>query len=723
MRRLPRVALLIRALPEWATRPEFVLVLAVGAALRLAFLGQATFLGDQAELLALARSAALHHAVPVTGIRSSIGTLNPPASVYLLLPFALLGDPRWATFATAMVNVVAVVLLYALADRYAGRRAAFAAGLLYASAGWPVYFSRYIWQQNLLAPIVLLFFWTLCRGVLDRRAGWLGWNVLLWGIAVQLHPSAAPLLGVTLAAVALARRTLRPRDAFWCGLALVGLFLPTLIWERASGGVDLSLYGTYAQQPALYNADALGYLLSMLGPQGPLLYGAHTVYAHAYWVIAWLTGWLDVLFVVSAAWVVYKLLGAAREALRLRRAPSGGWRFLLLLALWQLAPLVAMVKHPYPIHEHYLLAVLPAPYLLMGAFLGDVVRHLPGLLARLSERFPRVHVKPLTGSFADSVLIVAALTLGTAQTYGAAAQLATLERGRFDGMLNHAYSHYGITLESQKTALTIAHLAARTHGASLFVATTDLHQESLGYLVDTGYGPATVYDATTCLVVPSAGYRPAVVLGTPPLDSLGLLQRLPGTRLLDTVPVQGAPALPLYLVPAGARLAAELPVDTSVSGGVRLMGYSIAQNPQGGISVALHWTGAPSDPTDWADQPDYWYGADPSGESAAIASYSFSAQPVDANGRPMGAPITSACPTLSWNAGDDVYSWLMLPHSLTQQIAQQPVAGWRVSVQRQLIGVMRPHVGPFTLETGDVYLAPSQTIPGAAAVIKIGARP
>lgn len=717
------VARTARRLPEWCTRPDFLLVLAVGAALRLTFLGQTTFLGDQAELLALARSAAMHHAVPVTGIRSSIGTLNQPASIYLLLPFALLGDPRWATFGTAIANIIAVVLLYALANRYAGRRAAFAVGLLYASAGWPVYFSRYVWQQNLLAPLVLLFFWTLCRGVLEGRSGWLGWNVLLWGIAVQLHPSAAPLLGVTLVAIVLARRTLRPRDALWCVLALVVLFLPMFIWERTSGGIDLAQYSAYAQQPAVYNADALGYLLSMLGPQDPLLYGAHTVYSRAYWVIAWLTGWMDVLFVVSAGWLLAMLIGALREAWRVRRLPSGKWRYLLLLALWQVAPLVVMFKHPYPIHEHYLLAVLPAPYLMMGAFLDDAIRRLPAALAWLSQRFPRLAVRKQNAATADMALVLAALIVGTAQTYGAAAQLATLERGRYDGMLNHAYSHYGITLESQKTALSIAHFAARTHGARLYVAATDLHQESMGYLVDTGEGPATVYDASTCLVVPAAGSQPAVVLATPPLESLNLLQQLPGTRLLDTVPVQGAPALPLYLVPPGAQLPDELPLVTSVSGGVRLMGYSLTQKRQGGIAVALHWTGMPPNPSGWADQPAYWYGADPSGDSAAVARYIFTAQPIDDNGRPRGAPVSSACPTLSWGPGDDVYSWLMLPGALTQEMAEQPITGWRVSVERQLIGVTRPRIGPFTLETGDVYLAPPDDIPGATATIHIGGRP
>ena len=88
-----------------AGRWDLLLVLAVAALPRLIWLDQASFLGDQANLLALARSALAHGALPATGIASSIGTLNFPASIYVLLPFALLPNPFWATLFTAAVNI------------------------------------------------------------------------------------------------------------------------------------------------------------------------------------------------------------------------------------------------------------------------------------------------------------------------------------------------------------------------------------------------------------------------------------------------------------------------------------------------------------------------------------------------------------------------------------------------------------------------------------------
>ena len=132
----------------WIAKPDALLLVVLASVLRLNGLHTTTFLGDQAQIYSLGRSALMHHALLVTGIRSSIGTLNMPVSILLLLPFIILGDPFWGTLFTAVINIVAVMLLYSLANRYVGRRTAFVASLLYATAPWSVFFSRFIWQQN-----------------------------------------------------------------------------------------------------------------------------------------------------------------------------------------------------------------------------------------------------------------------------------------------------------------------------------------------------------------------------------------------------------------------------------------------------------------------------------------------------------------------------------------------------------------------------------------------
>ncbi|MFI5274399.1 MAG: ArnT family glycosyltransferase, partial [Ktedonobacterales bacterium] len=313
--------------------PDLLLVLALSAALRLPALGGTTFLDDQEELLALARSALVHHALPVTGIRSSVGALSFPASIYLLLPFAALENPFWAALFTALANVVATGLLFQLTARYAGRRAALVAGLLYATAAFPVYFSRFTWQQNLLAPLVILFFWSACRGTIEHKRGWLPWNLLLWGIATQLHASAAPLLAVTAYALALGWRQVRWRDLLISGVVLVALWLPTLMWEVVSQGSDVTFYRAYSDAATVIDGDMLRALATVLVPFDTHTFGAATPYARAYAFFSWTRPVVIALYAASVVWLVVALRNRA-VAWRARR---GSWatgsvpaRFLLL---------------------------------------------------------------------------------------------------------------------------------------------------------------------------------------------------------------------------------------------------------------------------------------------------------------------------------------------------------------------------------------------------------
>jgi hypothetical protein len=716
-----------QALPDWSLRPEFLAVLLLGAGLRLVFPGQTTFLGDQAELLALARSALEHHALPITGIRSSIGTLNLPASIYLLLPFALLSDPRWAALGTALANTAALIILYALANRYLGRYAAFTASLLYATAGWVVYFSRFIWQQNLLAPVVLLFVWTYCRGVLDGRRGWLGWNVLLWGIAAQLHPSAAPLLALTAAGVAVTWRHLRPRDVAAAAAALALLFFPAVIWEVMSHGSDIAAYQAFEAQPATLTLDAPGLLLSMLGPQNALLYGPGTLYSRAFPAIAWLTPLLDVLFLASVLWGLAVLLvgvpwpaGLARRLDRPRiwLADAPDWRFLVVLALWLLAPLTLMLKSPGRLHEHYLLVVLPAPYLVVGVFLAWSAHHgLPRAMQAARRRWPRLQVRlPLrvADRYALATLLLVSVP-GASQAFGVGLQLATVSRGHFDGRYTYYYTHYGIPLESQRSALRTADQAAHAIGARVFVATSTLHEQSLGYLAATDSVKAAVYDGSSCLLAPASGSAPAMMLATPAAGSLDLLPEMSGVRAAGTVPVRGSTPLLLYDLPAGAQLVGETPVAPP-SASVHLAGYTVKQEGAGMLGLALHWSGSPPSGERPDDLPDYWYGEQPGDGSVPVATYLFTVQPIATSGAPVGLPVQTTCAMLPWGTGSDVFTWMRLPERLPLRSPAAPVAGWRISVQRQLVGVARPALGPVRFETGDVYLDPLADLPGTTVI-------
>jgi len=699
-------------LPTWARRPDGLFVLAVAAVLRLALLRETSFLGDQAELLGLARLALEHHALPATGIRFSIGTLSPPVAVYPLLPFALLSDPFWGTLATALVNLAAVALLYAIADRHSGRLAAFTAGILFATSFWPVWFSRFIWQPNLVVPVVLFFFWTACRGAIERRSGWLGWNLLLWGMAVQLHPSAAPLLALTVLALALSWRDVRPRLRPLPLALLVALFLPTLAWELASHGADIAAFRQYLGMRSVLDDAAVRTLRSVLTPADALTFGAGTAYASAVHAYHWVGRVIIPLYCLSVGWLVAAL---AAHALRWRRiasplapllASGTNARYLALLALWQVAPLLPLLKHSTPIHEHYLLVIVPACFLTLGGFLAWLAARLATLLAAVQL--------PSAGAWnalAPGALVFAVLLMAAGQSVAVAAQLVTVHSGAFDdGARGQMPLHYGLPLANQQAALAAAAGVAHSRGARLHVATSALDEESFGYLAVAGTVQASVYDGSSCLLAPARGSTPAVTLATSTVAAGTVAAELRGATLLQTLSRAGDDPLRLYALPPGASLPGETPVAASgPHTASQPAAYAFDTAPDGTRRLLLRWSGPPMDAAGGGDAVTYWYGAQPRGPR--LASYTFFAQPLDAAGQPRGAALSTTCPALSWGAGDDVITWLSLPAAAAG--AESP-AGWHVWGTRAPASVARPRLGPLALETGDISFGPSAALPGAA---------
>lgn len=728
-RRLPRASL--RSLGySWSAlamlhrRRDLLLVLLAAALPRLWRLGQTVFLDDQSALLALGRSALAHYALPATGIRSSIGTLNFPASIYVLLPFAVLPDPFWAALATALANVAAVGLLFLVVKRYAGRRTALFAALLYATAPWAVYFSRFAWQQNLLAPVVVLFFWTACLGVVERRRGWLPWNLLLGAVAVQLHPSAAPLFALTLAALWLTRHRLSRRELLLGAAALALPFLPTVLWELATGGSDIAAYAAFGAQSSVVDGQVFRTLLTVLTPPDHARFDASTPYAGLFDLFGWARVALVALYVAAAGWLLGALLRRRGELAaeaddgahgpivpmgQALRPPAG---FLLLLVLWQAAILLVLVRHPKSIAEHYLLAVLPAIFLTMGLFLGWLAERLE-LASTLSREALHLAARRLPAA--------GLVALAAAQMLASGAFVASMAQVLPDGRQAFAYMQYGIPLDAQQAALRATLAVARANHARAYVATTAGGQPGFGYLAATGPAPRpTVYDAGACLIVPAAGSSPAVVLATEPLPADGVLAALAGVRshVIETG-WNGSP-LRLYTLPAGVTAPGETPISpAAASSGLRLAAFQYQALADGATPrLLLRWAGQPPAPSSAAADLAYWRGALPG--SGGVGSYTFAAQPVDAAGTPLGPALMATCPVLHWGAGEAVYTWIPLPRTLTTLPTASSVAGWHVWVERQMFALARPHIGPLALESGDLALGPVERLPGATTLTLAG---
>ncbi|HZC79476.1 MAG TPA: glycosyltransferase family 39 protein, partial [Ktedonobacterales bacterium] len=367
----------------WATWWELWLILALGAFLRLWQIQRTFWQGDQTDLLDLARRSILLRAIPVTGIPSSIGTLNAPLSIDVLLPVAAFtNDPLPQVIAMALWNVAGLAVCYVVAARYLGRTAAFWATLLFAVCTPVVEYSRLLWQQDFLPPLLALWLGSLFAGVTHGRRGWFAANVGLLTLVSMLHPVAALLAPVTVAAWLLSPR--RPQwDEYVLTAGELGLLaVPTLVWELHSGWVDLGALRKYSAHPASANLDMLHSAYHALGVTSAQP-GAGTLYgrlAGAVAAVAVLTcGLLLAGYALLSVRAATSLIRAAREqgegaarrphltrALDALRHMEPRWRRSAVLWLAVTVPVVAMVRHSSPIFPHYFIVLYPSAFLAFG---------------------------------------------------------------------------------------------------------------------------------------------------------------------------------------------------------------------------------------------------------------------------------------------------------------------------------------------------------------------
>ena len=143
----------VLALARWlGVSWEIYLIVLVAGFLRLYQLNTIELDEDQTQLFRLAHDSIVHGLLPVTSNASSIGIANPPAAIYLfMLPAALSANPLGAALLVGIFATIAVLLTYFFTRRYYGRLAGIIAAMLYATAAWPIFFARFIWQPNLTA--------------------------------------------------------------------------------------------------------------------------------------------------------------------------------------------------------------------------------------------------------------------------------------------------------------------------------------------------------------------------------------------------------------------------------------------------------------------------------------------------------------------------------------------------------------------------------------------
>ena len=622
----------------WARHWEFWLALALGAALRLWRLDLTQYLDDQTRLMVLARASATRGLIPLTGIPSSIHTLNPPLSVYLLLPFAAFSaDPMPVVISIALWNVTGVALCYIFTLRYFGRRVAALSALLFASCGAAINYSRFIWQQNYLPPLLILWALTLYLGAVECRRRWFVANVTLLALATLLHPTAALLAPVTLVAAVLAPRFPRWRAWVISAIIIVALALPTLLWEALSGFSDLRAVRQYALGHSHVNPAVFYYLYLAIGSPNSNLAGATlpfdalNILATLLFVVGWLVltariirparalPWRRKYGLSAAVWVwLVELYDELRD--------SASWKINLLLWLSVSLPIALMIRHSGALFAHYLMVLYPTAFIVSAI---GAVSTVTWLTRRLQDR------DKLLASRTALALEVGLLLLILARS----AQWASYPASLANPASFSAYEtyDYGYPLSFiQAGARQLDQLQRQTGAATVEVITpSDPRYRLPADYIFAGERADRVTLTPDCLLLPSSG-RWLITSAQPNLPAASLLASVAAAQPVGALRMTGGPDYPVFEVSSqSAALTGQQPVspvrfDDGAGDALQLASVT----PLGVGSLALGWSVIAA--------------RAPAGLSRSFTTHATIG----------GASASTTCQAQRWQAGETLYTIL-----------------------------------------------------------------
>jgi len=350
-----------------------VCILLLGAVLRLAAFDESIIRGDQSSILGAAIHIAHFRALPLVGIKSSVGVMQTAITPYLAaVPLLLVERAIAVQWFFAVLDLLALAWLHRAMRRAFGPRAALVAALLYASNPWVVRYIRTIWYQTLIPTFAAISFacllWLLSQARGERPTypakhnGIMALALLSTALMAQVHLAALPWAGLLALLSLLLAQRYRLWRGFVLGAALSALSaLPYLIFLLQTDFGDIRfMLAAGSGNSGGWNTAALRLTSELISGAMVLATGRGEYWERA--VIEWRFAYaiMPICLLLAGVWAVW---GVARD--RSRR-----WLWGLMLG-WTLLVPAFFLRSGVHLQHFYLLTIFPAPLALVGAWVEE----------------------------------------------------------------------------------------------------------------------------------------------------------------------------------------------------------------------------------------------------------------------------------------------------------------------------------------------------------------
>lgn len=211
----------------------------LAAFLRMSRLDLAEFKLDECTASLSAQDIANGTNFPSVGLKSSRVVHAPPFFMYLLaIPFLFSGDPVFATFFIAILNVIGVIFCYFFCLKLFDKEIALISTLLFSISAWAVLFSRKIWPQCTFILFNLAFLYSFYLVLCKPKSKAILPCILLWALLPGFHLSAVNIIAFFFVVLFIVRPKIN-----W-GYLILGII------------IILTIYFPYIRHEFLYGQDA-----------------------------------------------------------------------------------------------------------------------------------------------------------------------------------------------------------------------------------------------------------------------------------------------------------------------------------------------------------------------------------------------------------------------------------------------------------------------------------
>ncbi|OGM54008.1 hypothetical protein A3F62_00370 [Candidatus Woesebacteria bacterium RIFCSPHIGHO2_12_FULL_44_11] len=357
-----------------------LLILVVGAFFRLYRIGEyMTFLGDEGRDAILVRRLLVHGDPILIGPGTSIGNMYlGPLYYYLMAPALLLAafNPVGPAVEIALLGVATIWLVWYVARVWYGKIAAGVASALYAIAPTVIIYARSSWNPNIMPFFSLLLVFSVWKFWRLRTSRWVIVTAVTFAATLQSHYLAlilGPIIVLFwfLTFISLSVKTTEISDRApltkFLKNSFIGLFLfiilmsPLVIFDARHGWNNFNAIKVFfSQRQTTVSARPWTAL-----PKLPDLFLQITARL--------LTGYNE--FVAKALLVLISV-PSLLFLLLMKRVPKNETSGNFILFVWIGLALVGLGIYKQHIYDHYFGFFFAAPFLIVGALVGEVFGHL-----------------------------------------------------------------------------------------------------------------------------------------------------------------------------------------------------------------------------------------------------------------------------------------------------------------------------------------------------------